>query len=268
MRYDRGAIGVPCFARLGDRVRAEIAAASATLPGLAPLAPEATLAASDACFKALRHPLSDHYLALNRRPALEPRSAKEAEVLAWLGAGAEYFGPADADAFRALLAEVNRRLTDGAGGWRGGAIRLGGDRAGNRVYFPPVSAMNAQLEKLRVVLADDADHPPLFRGIVAYALLLNAHPFSDGNGRTARVMLNYVLREGGMHSNVYLPLYEIAYRSLGGHDIALRTVELRGDWEPLFGYFLGALQCCRELIASRPPYSSARNLENRAGSNG
>lgn len=84
-------------------------------------------------------------------------------------------------------------------------------------------------------------------------MLLNAHPFSDGNGRTARVMLNHVLRLGGMPTSVYLPLYEIAHRSQGGHDIALRTTELRGDWEPLFSYLLNALQCCREIAGRAPP---------------
>jgi hypothetical protein len=265
MRYERGAVDAPCFARLGENFRAEIVAASAALPGLAPVLPEAIEQAPDGLFFALRHDLSEHYVALNGTPTPAPRSAKEMEVLTWLAAGSEDLRAATAEAFRASLAEVNRRLTDGAGGWRGGAIRLGGDRAGNRVYFPPVCAMDAQLDKLRVVLADEADHPPLFRGVVAYALLLNAHPFSDGNGRTARLILNYVLREGGMHSNVYLPLYEIAHRSLGGHDIALRTAELRGDWEPIFGYFLSALQCCWTLSGSS---GWATNFKNRANANG
>ena len=151
--------------------------------------------------------------------------------------------------FRDQLAALNHALTDGEGGWRTGFVKLADDRAGNQIYFPPVSAVPRQLERLRLLLAEPDDAPPLFTAAIAHVLLLNCHPFTDGNGRTARVLLNHVLRSGGMGRDVYFPLYEIAPRSHGGYEIALRMAELRGDWTVLLRWFLEALRCYRTIPA-------------------
>ena len=256
MHYFRETIEATSFSTLGIVLKARIRAASSRLSRVPPLTPDVVLAAPDACFMPLRHSLSAHYVALNGPQLAEPRSPREAEAERWLDGEYRRLGDPRPEVFPAQLQALNRRLTDGAGRWRNGTVRLGGDRAGNQVYFPPAAAVPTQLEKVRAVLSGAG--PPLFRGPVAYAMLLNAHPFRDGNGRTARVVLNHVLRRGGMPTNVYLPLYEIAHRSLGGHDIALRMVELHEDWEPLFRYFLNALRCCWEIGSHCKPSPSHR----------
>ena len=83
---------------------------------------------------------------------------------------------------------------------------------------------------------------------VAFALLLNCHPFTDG--RTARLLFNHLLHRGGMPADVYLPLHEIGRRSQGGYEIALRIAELRGDWEPFLRWLLDAIRCCRDLAST------------------
>ena len=101
------------------------------------------------------------------------------------------------------------------------------------------------------LLADEARAPPAFRAAVVHVLLLNCHPFTDGNGRVARILLNHVLKQGGMPDGVYLPLYEVANRFMGGYEIALRFAEIRGDWEPFLQYLLDAIRCYREITVDR-----------------
>lgn len=252
MRYFREAMTPVEFLSLGGELRKALIEGSDRLSSLAPISPAAVGQMSDHHFVTLRHELSAHFVALNLDKPDHLRSEVEAEALHHLQGDPEGLGIARPNSFRERLAALNRSLTDGAAFWRNAAIRLSGDKAGNRVFFPPVAAVPAQLEKVRLLLADGAAGPPLFKAAVAYALLLNCHPFSDGNGRTARVLFNHVLRQGGMPKDVYLPLYEIGSQSRGGYEIALRTAELRGDWEPFLRYLLDAIQCCREIAGSGP----------------
>ena len=47
---------------------------------------------------------------------------------------------------------------------------------------------------------DGQRYPPLVRAALAHELLLAIHPLLDGNGRTARLILNLQLMEAGTRS--------------------------------------------------------------------
>ena len=237
------------FTSLPGSLRNELSEASATLRTLRPLAPEAIDAAPEAHFLSLRHALSAHYLALRDGGPHCRRAQREADVLAALRAETEILSLSSPRRFTQGLAALNHALAGDSGGWRTGFVRLGDDRMGSRIYFPPVSAVPTQLNRLRRAIANRASTPPLFAAASAYALLLNCHPFSDGNGRTARVLFNHLLHRAGMPLGVYLPLYEIARRSDGGYEIALRLAELRGEWEPFLRFVLNAIACQRAIAA-------------------
>ena len=260
-------MAAPPLESLPHGLRVELAEASSNLPGLTPLPPEIVDAAPDGRFRALRHALSDHYRAFHAIAPHAGRSRSEAAALDAFEASPGALPQSFPAGFRDGLAMLNLGLTDGQGGWRTKSARLGDDRDGNQVYFPHVSAVPGQLERLLLRLADGQDSPVLLTAVVAYALLLNCHPFNDGNGRTARVLFNHLLRRGGMPRNVYLPLYEIALRSHGGYEIALRIAEIQGDWEPFLRYMLNAILCFRELALDaglrREPDGDAGGMAHR-----
>jgi hypothetical protein len=243
-------MNAPAFSAIPDRLGAELIEASTMLRRLIPIEPEAIDSAPDDHFGALRHELSAHYTALHPDGGNAGRSRLEAEALAAFEVGPDGLCTSSPRGFRERLGVLNRTLTDGEGGWRSGFVKLSDDRAGNRIYFPPVSAVPGQLEHLRSFVAGGGASPPLFTAVAA-ALLLNCHPFTDGNGRTARLLFNHLLRRGGMPANVYLPLHEIGRRSHGGYEIALRIAELRGDWEPFLRWLLAAIRCCRDLAPTK-----------------
>lgn len=250
LRHVRATMNVPPFSAIPDRLGTELIEASAMLRSLAPIEPEAIDTAPDDYFSALRHELSAHYVALHAASGNAGRSRLEAAALAAFEAGPDRLRASSPRGFRDRLGALNRTLTGGKGGWRTGFVKLSDDRAGNQIYFPPVSAVPGQLEHLRSFVADGDAAPPLFTAAVAAALLLNCHPFTDGNGRTARLLFNHILHRGGMPVDLYLPLHEIARRSQGGYEIALRIAELRGDWEPFLRWLLDAIRCCRDLAST------------------
>lgn len=261
LRHVRATMNAPSFSALPDRLRTELTEASAMLRGLAPIEPDAIDTAPDDRFSALRHALSAHYVALHASSGSLGRSRLEADALAVFEAGPNRLLTSSPLDFREQLRGLNRTLTDGKDDWRDGFVKLSDDRAGNQIYFPPVSAVPGQIEHLRSFIASGDAAPSLFVAAVAYALLLNCHPFTDGNGRTARVLFNHLLRRGGMPADIYLPLHEIGQRSQGGYEIALRIAELRGDWEPFLRWLQDAIRCCRDLVAVR----ATRAADNRHG---
>lgn len=243
----REAIAAPPLDNLPHGLKAELTKASAALSSLKPISSDVIGLAPDDCFRALRHELSAHYRALHPIVPDAGRSRAEAVVLEAFEARSRALPSLSPSGFRDRLAALNHALTDGKGGWRTGFVKLSDDRAGNQIYFPPVSEVPQQLERLRLLLAEPAEAPPLFTAAAAYLMLLNCHPFTDGNGRTARVVVNHLLRQAGMPGDVYLPIHEIARRSDGGYEIALRLAELRGDWASFLRWLLNMLACCRAI---------------------
>jgi Fic family protein len=241
---------------------------SATLRDLKPIAFDAIDTAPDDRFSVLRHELSPHYVALHPAAGNVGRSRLEADALDAFEAGPDELHTYSPRGFRDQLGALNRTLTDGEGIWRTGFVKLGDDRTGNQIYFPPVSAVPGQLEHLRLFIASEDAPPPLFTAAVAAALLLNCHPFTDGNGRTARVFFNHLLRRDGMPADVYIPLYEIARRSHGGYEIALRQAEIRGEWEPFLRFMIAIVQCHRRVAVWSAHEPDARSAKLATAGNG
>ncbi|KJV36376.1 hypothetical protein VI08_05160 [Luteibacter yeojuensis] len=71
--------------------------------------------------------------------------------------------------------------------------------------------------------------------------ICNIHPFVDGNGRAARWLFNTIILGGTTPPQRTLPLYEYFHRDGGTSTLLFRTVELSGDWDPLFAYIAAIL---------------------------
>jgi hypothetical protein len=84
-----------------------------------------------------------------------------------------------------------------AGQWRTKCIAAGG--MFHLTYLPPPAipeAMEALFAQLEVDRAEGAH--PILAAARFYQRLLSIHPFSDGNGRTAREALNWLLEDAGL----------------------------------------------------------------------
>jgi hypothetical protein len=207
----------------------------------------------------LMHPLSESWTA--RRPAGELRSARcsreEREAYSELrrsvlGALCE---PSPAGFLSAMRRACGRLTGNEHADLRRSSIGLEADRDGTRIEFGPWEQVPERLGHLLAAIRS-SNLPPTMTAISAMAVLLNIHPFPDGNGRSARALFNATLEYGGVGENGYLPLSAILAASRAGYEIRLRDAETNGNWLPLIDYFLvvyGTLADSRRSQTARTP---------------
>lgn len=145
-----------------------------------------------------------------------------------------------------LLREIHRILMSSG---RGSALQpgefrtsqnwIGGRRPGNAVYVPPppyaVNDCMGDLEKF--LHASNDGLPTLIRAGLAHVQFETIHPFLDGNGRTGRLLITFLLCHAGLLRDplLYLSLYFKQHRS--DYYELLNAVRRTGDWEEWLDFF-------------------------------
>lgn len=218
------------------------------VPGLA-----AWLAGPGRPATALRHPLSAHWLARRAearddRPARDP-VAEQAFVAQQRPALAAALAAADPRCFQIALEHACELATDGrVRALRQRSIGLDADRDGTGVVFGDWRHVSHRLACLHEALRSSA-LPPLLAGAAAWAVLLNIHPFMDGNGRCARLLFHAVADPGGQRA--VLPLRTLVEHADGGFELSLREAELYGRWDVLFAHLAQAFGLIGRYLATR-----------------
>lgn len=150
-----------------------------------------------------------------------PRSVSETDaalVAGYRDAMAFVLRRADATGFAwhgELLIAIHDRVMGGdfaagAGDYRRGQVFVGSPHRG-LVYVPPPAAEVAGLvEDLGqwLTAAEARDVPAPVRAAVAHVRLAGIHPFSDGNGRVARILASLVMYRGGYRLPEFTSLEE------------------------------------------------------------
>jgi Fic family protein len=98
-------------------------------------------------------------------------------------------------------------------------------------------------------------HPLLVIAIFA-VVLLEIHPFQDGNGRVSRILTTLLLLRAGYSYVAYSSLESVIEQSKEGYYLALRQtqVSIRTDapnWQPWLLFFLSALQQQMKRLAKK-----------------
>lgn len=81
---------------------------------------------------------------------------------------------------------------DNAGRYRSVPVRI----SGSRVILPNSAKVPTLMEEFCNWLGD-AGHDPIYLAAEAHYRLVTIHPFIDGNGRTARLLMNLILLKNG-----------------------------------------------------------------------
>lgn len=104
------------------------------------------------------------------------------------------------------------------------------------IPFSDPGEIENRLEQLRVRLFDESVGS-IGGAIFGQAVLLNIHPFEDGNGRVARALFNCHFNAAEGVGEFFLPLSIINKMARGAYEIKVRDAEVNGNWVSLIDYF-------------------------------
>ena len=111
-------------------------------------------------------------------------------------------------------------------------------------YTPPVGAafMRVKLRNLEAFILGDDDLDPLVRMAVAHYQFEAIHPFTDGNGRTGRILNILLLVRAGLLRIPVLYLSRHLIQHKAEYYRLLRGVTERGEWEPWLIFLLTGVE--------------------------
>jgi Fic family protein len=118
---------------------------------------------------------------------------------------------------------------------------------------PPPELLTGLLDDL-LAFANRADVPSLLQATVAHAQFETLHPFTDGNGRLGRALVNAILRARGTTTKVVVPIASALVARRDAYFSALDAFR-EGDLEPILMRFAGAA-----LIAAEEASVTAERL--------
>lgn len=132
--------------------------------------------------------------------------------------------PSDFDDFIYLLKKRHNIIMEGRSDKNPGHFKKSLNRAGNTVFVEPDLVMGTFQKGFEFYQSLET---PLHRAIFMMFLVSEVHPFSDGNGRVARVMMNAELEYAG-EIRILIP---IVYRN--NYLSSLKALSLNKRAEPL-----------------------------------
>jgi Fic family protein len=150
-------------------------------------------------------------------------------------------GTIDAAAILAMHAALmGGQLRHTPGQWRTEQVWIGGGNSPLSAQFVPPShtRVPAAIDDLMTFTARD-DVPLLAQIAVAHAHFETIHPFTDGNGRTGRALVQAMLRNKGLTRQVTVPVSAGLLADTDGY-IAALTAYRDGDATPIVERFAEA----------------------------
>lgn len=147
-----------------------------------------------------------------------------------------------------LIREIHERLMTGVRGHHltPGDLRTsqnwigpGGCTLSEATFVPPPPELVPDaLGALEKFLHADSDLPILIRIGLAHAQFETIHPFLDGNGRVGRLLITFLLMEGGVLHKPVLYLSYFLKQHRGRYYELLQAIRDRGAWEDWLIFFL------------------------------
>ncbi len=117
-----------------------------------------------------------------------------------------------------------------AGFYRAVRVRI----SGSQTVLPNPLKVPELMQDFAKWLADCQDNP-VRTAIETHYRLVSIHPFIDGNGRTARLLMNLILTENGYAPIIIRPIDRRRYLS------SLETYQLSGNCDSYYKFMLNAL---------------------------
>ena len=159
-------------------------------------------------------------------------------MIAALELAGDISGPSILAMHHALMNETD---PINAGRWRTEQVWIGGGNLGPHLalFVPPHHDRVADAIDDLVKFIERDDLPVLAHAALAHAQFETIHPFTDGNGRTGRALVQAMLRHGQLTRNVTVPVSAGLLSDTKAYFDALTTYRL-GDLIPIVSLFAQA----------------------------
>jgi hypothetical protein len=103
--------------------------------------------------------------------------------------------PASSAAFLKQLQEWNRQVIESRLDKQPGEFKTEPNRAGQTWFVSPEMVLGTLMKGYEIIMSAVT---PANRAALAMFVVAEVHPFTDGNGRTARVAMNHFLTQAGL----------------------------------------------------------------------
>jgi Fic family protein len=115
---------------------------------------------------------------------------------------------------------------------------------GEVIYTPPggEAIIREKLANLEKFINDDDSIDPLIKMALMHYQFEAIHPFSDGNGRTGRILLLLYLKLSGLLDTPAIYLSEYIIKNKTAYFRCLRKVTENNDWENYILYMLDMIE--------------------------
>lgn len=139
------------------------------------------------------------------------------------------------------------------------AFAYGTDRSAE-IYYYPKTLLVPQLIELVVAPKRFPILPPILLSCASFAHFLTIHPFLDGNGRSARLLLLGLLRRFHVWGDTPLPIGFLISCDRAGHVDTIRTLQRESDWSRFVPYMLSLICAAAELSVLERYYSGGKGF--------
>lgn len=124
------------------------------------------------------------------------------------------------------------------------------DNRGEIVFEPPSGEKVPNLLQNLLEYFEDSCEDPLLKTIVFHANFEMIHPFSDGNGRTGRILNELLLKKSGLLSKPVLCMSRFLVENRRDYYRTIRKIETDGSWNSYLEYMLeGVKESAEHSIA-------------------
>ncbi|MHA8101348.1 Fic family protein [Aquirufa nivalisilvae] len=115
---------------------------------------------------------------------------------------------------------------------------------GEIIYTPPSgeNLIREKLANLETFIHTDEKFDPLIKMALMHYQFEAIHPFSDGNGRTGRILLLLYLKLSGLLDTPAIYLSEYIIKNKTAYYACLRNVTENNDWENYILYMLDMIE--------------------------
>lgn len=130
---------------------------------------------------------------------------------------------------------------------------LSNQATGEIIYTPPEgeALLREKLHNWEMFLHDQNDIDPLIKMAVGHYQFEAIHPFTDGNGRTGRILNILYLIEQGLLNIPVLYLSRYIIKNKKEYYSNLLNVTIMEDWEPWVIYMLDAVENTAQWTCSK-----------------